>query len=157
MLTNPLTRRTTDFFVYLDTSSVVRLFQNQIVTLSVDGNWKFNTGSTMHQGEYLFLHILNMFTSILHLKFFPTIDYSNGFIAFSNKTPDFRSSLVELHICVHIFEDVLRLLDGRLNQLRGFFVNVHRIFPIEPVNDKRVSYEQKEMFFIGKSLSLRTN
>ena len=126
----------------------------------MDSNVTYENIPTKDWRGNLLSRILNMFTSVLHLKFFQPINYSARFVAFTSIAPKFCSNLVELHISMHTFDDCLYLLDGRLNQLCRFFVNVRLIWGIEPVNDNRVSYEQKEEideFFDDKFLSLRTN
>ena len=129
------------------------------ITLSVNGNITYENGPIMFQRALLFTQILNMFTNVRHLKFYQSTYRTNGHARFTNITLEFCSNLIELHIHVRYFDDCLRLLDGRLSQLRRFFVSVHRILPIDPVNDNRVSCEQKEeieVFFNDKSVSLRT-
>ena len=147
-------------FVYLDESSVIRIFQHRIVTLSVDGNVTCENIPTREWRGNLLSRISIMFTSVLHLKFFQPINYSDRFVTFYSKTPKFCSNLVELHISLLTFDDCLHLLEGRLNQLRRLLVNVRFSWSIEPMNDNRVSYEQNEeieVFFNERFISLRTN
>lgn len=135
-------RRCFDF--YLDESSVFHIFQNQIVTLSVDGNLTHEDSSTIYYNGKLFSHVLNTFTNVLHLKFYQSKFCFNSFVKFGRNTPYFSSNLVELHINVHLFDDLLYILDGRLNGLRRLFVHVYIIGLPEPIRNKRVSFEQKE-------------
>ena len=133
------------FYFCLAELSLVDISQkNQIITLSVDGDLTYKSGLTVYHTGNLFSRILNMYTNVLHLKFYQSTYSSHSFVKFSTHTPKFCSTLVELHINVQFFDDCLYLLDGRLNQLRRFFVSAHIISLPQPINDKRVSYEQKE-------------
>ena len=60
----------------------------------------------------------------------------------------FSSTLQELHINVHFFDDCVFLLDGRLNQLRNLFINVFHILPLESPIDEKVSFEKKQRITI---------
>ena len=123
---------------------MVRTFQNQIVTLSVDGNITYTKGPIMFQRALLFSQILNMFTNVRHLNFYQSTSCTNGHASFTHTTSNFCSNLVELHIYVHHFDDLLHLLDGRLPQLCRFFVTIHLILSIRSVNGNRVRYEEQE-------------
>lgn len=60
-------------------------------------------------------------------------------LTFQNEIPIFSSSiLLELHINVYILNDFLCLLDGRLNKLRRFYVNVHFFTLPSPDIDMKV-------------------
>ena len=136
----------------------MRTFENQIVTLSVDGNITYKDGPLIWQRALLFSQILNMFTNVRHLNFYQSTYCTHGHVNFTDDTLNFCSNLVELHIYVRCFDDFLHLLDGRLSQLRQFFVTIHRIWPIRLVDGNRVRCEEeKEMFFNGEFISLRTN
>ena len=57
-----------------------------------------------------------------HQWYYATIERLN----FNDQLPTFISStLIELHVDVHSSNDLLYLLDGRLNHLRIFHVTVH--------------------------------
>ncbi|CAF2962968.1 unnamed protein product [Rotaria sp. Silwood2] len=45
-------------------------------------------------------------------------------LSFDRQLPMFSSTLVELHIKVQHFDDILYLLDGRFNKLQIFYVDV---------------------------------
>jgi hypothetical protein len=127
------------FLLCLDKSSLIHMFQKQIVTLSVTGN-SDNDRYTMNHLANLFSYIVTMFTNMLHLKFYQ----SNSFILFNGQPSLFSSTLMELHINVYLFDDCLYLLDGRLSQLRMLFVNVNRIFPLRSTFNNKVRYISKK-------------
>ena len=138
------------FYFCLDESSPVHIFQNQIGTLPVDGNIIKENLTSVYDIGHLFSHILNVFTNVFRLEFYQST-HINICATFTNTTPKFCSTLVELYINVHGFNDCLYLFDGRLNQMRRFFVSIHRIVPLIPVNNNRVSYERKKKsIFKGK-------
>jgi len=90
----------------------------------------------MHKRANLFSYILNLFTNVLHLKFYQT----NSCTSFNDQSSPFPSTLVELHIKVYLFDDFLYLLDGRFSQLRTFFVHVHNIYFIRSSISNKVTY-----------------
>ena len=68
-----------------------------------------------------------MFTNLQSLSFGPSSMWYQRF-SFDMSFPTVTSSnLLELHISVDYFSDLLYLLDGRFNQLHTFNVNIHRI------------------------------
>jgi hypothetical protein len=127
------------FYLCLDESSLVRIFQNQIMTLSVTGKNGDNDGFTMNMRANLFIYILNMFTNLLHLKFYQNLNNPTEFVLFNDQSSMFCSTLVELHINVYFFDDCLFLLDGRFNQLRILLVNVFHIWRLRSTITNKVS------------------
>ncbi|CAF3538070.1 unnamed protein product [Rotaria sordida] len=68
---------------------------------------------------------ISLFTE--YLNFGPSLMWHQRF-SFDMPSPNvISSSLLELHITVFHFYDLLYLLDGRFNQLRRFHVNIYRI------------------------------
>ncbi len=132
------------FYLSLDKSSLVRIFQNQILTLSVTGKEGNHDEFIMNMRANLFTYILTMFTNLLHLKFYQNLNNPTGFVLFNDQCSMFSSTLLELHINVYYFDDCLYLLDGRFNQLRILFVNVFHIFPLRPTISNKVSYISKK-------------
>ncbi len=127
------------FYLCLDKSSLVRIFQNQIVTLSVTGKEGNHDEFTMNMRANLFTYILTMFTNLLHLKFYQNLNNPTGFVLFNDQSSMFCSTLVELHINVYFFDDCLFLLDGRFNQLRILLVNVFHIWRLRSTITNKVS------------------
>ncbi|CAF1019079.1 unnamed protein product [Rotaria sordida] len=77
--------------------------------------------------KLIFTHIFNIFTKLEYLNFGPSLMWHQRF-SFDMPSPNvISSSLLELHITVFHFNDLLYLLDGRFNQLRRFHVNIYRI------------------------------
>lgn len=125
------------FYLYLAESCPVRMFQHQLVALSVIGKRDDDDGFTMNMRANLFIYILTMFTNLLHLKFYQDFNNPTGFMLFNNRPLEFSSTLVELHINLYLFDDCLYLLDGRFNQLRMLFVDVFHIWSIRSnINNK---------------------
>src|SRR5262249_23202640 len=83
--------------------------------------------STTDINKIIFTHIFTMFTNLQCLSFGPS---SNWYQRFSFVVPSpnvISSNLLELHICVDYFSDLLYLLDGRFNQLHVLHVNIDYI------------------------------
>jgi hypothetical protein len=81
----------------------------------------------------VYTHVSIMFSNLKCLKFHP---YSDFYIAYneqlsfeSREATRSSSNLIELHISVEKFTDCLYLLDGHLEQLHTFYVNVHYFTP----------------------------
>jgi hypothetical protein len=127
-------------FLYLDESSLVRIFQNQIVTLSFTGKKGNHDRFTMNMHANLFSYILTIFTNLLHLKFYHSFNGVTSFVSFIDQFSVFSSTLVELHISVYFFDDCLYLLDGRFNLLRKLFVSIYHILPLRSTISDKVSY-----------------
>jgi hypothetical protein len=128
-----------NFLLCLDKSSLIRIFQNQIVTLSVTGNSNHDRYSMNNLANF-FSYIVTMFTNLLHLKFYQP----SSFILFNEQPSLFSSTLLELHINVYLFDDCLYILDGRLNQLHTLFVHVDQICPLRATFNNKVRYRNKK-------------
>ena len=79
----------------------------------------------------LYLPIFNLLKNVTHLDFVIKDDlkYRPLSLAGFPSTACFSSTIVYLSIKVMCIEDCLSLLDGRLNQLNTFIVEIHRISP----------------------------
>ncbi|CAF3503625.1 unnamed protein product [Rotaria sp. Silwood2] len=70
-----------------------------------------------------------MFPQLINLQFHQLSNNDCFELSFDNEIPIFSSSvLLELHISVTTSIDLLCLLDGRLNELRRFYVYVQHFF-----------------------------
>ncbi|CAF3019069.1 unnamed protein product [Rotaria sp. Silwood2] len=119
-------------FSYVNSESVRKntaftpVLKNQISSLFIDIS-KGKKISEINDNKTIFKHIFTMLTNLQHLNFGPSLMYHQRF-SFNTPSPNVISSnLLELHITVFSFIDVLYLLDGRFNQLRTFHVKVHHI------------------------------
>ena len=139
------------FYFHLDKSSLIEMFANQIITLSISGRHNKYDSDTMNTRADFLSNILMMFTNVHHLKFYQNLDYFIPSVLFPNQSSLFSSTLQELHINVYFFDDCVFLLDGRLNQLCNLFINVFHILPLRStIDDKVVSFEKrKEKQLIG--------
>lgn len=130
--------------IYLDESPVLKIFQNQIVTLCVNGEESAQDNWTMNPLAKIFLNILLTFTNLRHLKFYPSTSNRIAYISFAKQFPTFScSTLVELHMNVYRLDDCLFLLDGRLNQLRILFLTTFYILPLQSTNINKVLFYKK--------------
>ena len=128
--------------LYLDKSPLIDIFQNQIVTLNINGkedllldHWKTNRPAN------IFSNMLIMCHKLRHFKFYTSVPIGSGYISFGIQSPMFSSlTLVELHMTVHRFDECLFLLDGRLNQLRILFVTTFHILPLQRTIINKVNY-----------------
>jgi hypothetical protein len=81
-----------------------------------------------------------MFTNLQYLSFGPSSMEHQQFL-FDMPSPNIISSnLLELHIRVTYFTDLLYLLDGRFNQLHTFHVNIMLIKCTSSTIHSRVDY-----------------
>ncbi|CAF1446202.1 unnamed protein product [Rotaria sordida] len=69
-----------------------------------------------------------------------------GYLSFHDEIPIFSSLLRELHINVSSLTECLYLLDGRLNQLRIFYVNIKIIHHIAPNIDMKKKLDNLRCF-----------
>lgn len=79
-----------------------------------------------------YMRIFNLFKSVTHLDFVRKTDFRYPPFSFDDlpSTAFFSSTIVHLCIRVLDFEDCLRLLDGRINQLHTFIVEIYYISPL---------------------------
>ncbi|CAF3387253.1 unnamed protein product [Rotaria sp. Silwood2] len=78
----------------------------------------------------IFTIVLTVFNNLLYLNCDPFAESDLRRQSFYDKTPTFFSStLLELHINVASLNECLYLLDGRLNQLHTFYVDIDFFTP----------------------------
>lgn len=83
---------------------------------------------------------LLFFINLQYLKFLSPLNESMHTLLFDGKPPNiFSSILTELHVHLRSFDDCLYLLDGRLIQLRAFYVKIVSISPPSVVINNKVS------------------
>ena len=112
---------------------IITITKNQII------------GSTSDIINTVCTYVLTMCTNLLCLKFHPYFDiYVDLSERLSFESKEYSrlcsSSLIELHINVDDFTDCLYLLDGRLERLRIFYVDVRLFAPPSPTIIKKVNY-----------------
>ncbi len=86
----------------------------------------------------LFAQILNTLDKLKCLKFDSLLFYDQRMSVVYSPPMIFSSSLLELHVIVDSFDDCLYLLDGRLNQLQIFYVDVQHSFTRPGLKEKKV-------------------
>ncbi|CAF3315032.1 unnamed protein product [Rotaria socialis] len=103
----------TDMQLFTNTSSLVHIFQNQIVTLNINGKEDLlGDHLEINRQAEIFMNILIICNKLRHFKFYTSVP-------------------IELHIVVYRFDECLFLLDGRFNQLRILFVKTFHILPLQ--------------------------
>ncbi|CAF2145333.1 unnamed protein product [Rotaria magnacalcarata] len=122
----------TDMQLFTNTSSLVHIFQNQIMTLNINGEeYLLRDHLEINRQAEIFMNILIMYNKLRHFKFYTSVPIGTAYISFGIESPMFLSpTLVELHIVVYRFDEYLFLLDGRFNQLRILFVKTFHILPL---------------------------
>ena len=79
-----------------------------------------------------------------HFQFDTLVPMSSGYVLFGRESPVFFSStLLELHLTVHLFDECLFLLDGRFSQLRVLVVTTARIYHPQRTMINKVSLREK--------------
>ncbi|CAF1163192.1 unnamed protein product [Rotaria sordida] len=122
---------------------LTRAFKNQISTvLSTISN---NKGDLSAKNEIMTVcsHIFTAFPNLLYLNFHQLSDRNIERLSFDCQIPMFSSTLIELHIKVQRFDDILYLLDGRFNKLCIFYVDVINIACTRtslPIINNKVGY-----------------
>ncbi|CAF4558981.1 unnamed protein product [Rotaria sp. Silwood2] len=88
----------------------------------------------------IFTIVLTVFNNLLYLNCDPFAESDLRRQSFYDKTPTFFSStLLELHINVASLNECLYLLDGRLNQLHTFYVDIDFFTPpSKMIKDKKL-------------------
>jgi hypothetical protein len=129
-------------YLDLDKSPLIDIFQNQIVTLNINGKKDLLLDHLQtNRPTNIFLNMLTICHKLRHFKFYTSVPIGSGFISFGIQSPMFSSStLVELHMTVYRFDECLFLLDGRLNQLRILFVTTFHILPLQRTIINRANY-----------------
>jgi hypothetical protein len=73
--------------------------------------------------------MFKIFSQLINLQFHQLSNNDCFELSFDNEIPIFSSSiLLELHVTVSTSIDLLCLLDGRLNEIRRFYVYVQYFF-----------------------------
>ncbi|CAF1383289.1 unnamed protein product [Rotaria magnacalcarata] len=123
----------TDMQLFTNTSYLVHIFQNQIVTLNINGEEDLlEDHLEINRQAEIFMNILIMCNKLRHFKFYTSVPIGTAYISFGIESPMFLSpTLVELHIVVYRFDECLFLLDGRFNQLRILFVKTFHILSLK--------------------------
>ena len=98
--------------------------KNRVRSLSIDMDTNGRIRPRRNTSEGLLTHILSTFSNLRRLNLNPSALWHQHFF-FEMLSPSVKSSiLLELHVCVFSFNDCLRFLDGRFNQLRIFDVKI---------------------------------
>ncbi|CAF1579846.1 unnamed protein product [Rotaria sp. Silwood1] len=137
-------------YLFYHECSDFHIFKNQILSLVIkldDKKQPFIRNILTH----IFRYILTMFTNLCYLNFQASSIYSQQ-ISFDTlpRKPIFSSTLLKLHVNLENFNDCLYLLDGRLNQLHTFYVN------ISIINSYRTIINKEKLFNL-KCFSLTCN
>jgi hypothetical protein len=138
-----LSRKITCLYLCLDKSPLINIFQNQIVTLNINGGKEDGLLDHLEIDRLaiIFMNILIMCHKLRHFKFYTSVPWGCKYISFGKQSPMFSSSrLVELHMNVYRFDECLFILDGRLNQLRILSVTTFHILPLQRTMINKVNY-----------------
>ncbi|CAF2910550.1 unnamed protein product [Rotaria sp. Silwood2] len=126
--------------LFVDASSLIQTYKNQITSLIIDITTNKEQLSIKDVNILVFTHIFITYTNLQYLNFGPTSS-DNQCLTFPNSSPTFISSnLLELHVCLGNFIDCLYILDGRFNQLRMFHVEIHEISIFDRELNNKVNY-----------------
>jgi hypothetical protein len=86
-------------------------------------------------------NVLMVFTNLRYLNCDPFFELDRPRLLFYEKAPTFFSStLMELHIKVMDIDECLYLLDGRLYQLRTFYVDIKYVDHRSAMISQKVRY-----------------
>ena len=78
--------------------------------------------------RFLFANVFQILPKLIHLHLFQLSNMDSSYLSFGDQFPMFSSSiLVQLDINLDNLSDCLYFLDGRLHQLRSFYVNIRNI------------------------------
>ena len=110
----------------------IRIFKEQILHLVVTIMDKSESASLSDVAMNVYMRIFNLFSSVTHLDFVFKSDFRHPPFSLEDlpSTACFSSTIVHLSIKVLTFTDCLCLLDGRLNQLQTFIVEIYYITPL---------------------------
>ncbi|CAF1289888.1 unnamed protein product [Rotaria sp. Silwood1] len=118
--------------LFNDDIAFTHVNKNQISSLVIDISKDKNYISRQDITNTIFTNIFTMFTNLQYLNFSPTLIWHQR-LSFDMVSPNVLSSnLLELHVSVIYFTDLLYLLNECFNQLRILYVNVHRIIGRSP-------------------------
>lgn len=141
--------------IYLiDESPLANIFKNNITHLALTIDKKgFESSSTMDLRENLLKHIFDRFTNLIELDFNQS-NIDGRPLLCVHRLPSitcYSTSLIHLSISVHIFDDCLCLLDGRLPQLRKLCVLIEKVdtpsLPIENLVRDYISINMLKLIF----------
>ncbi|CAF4387671.1 unnamed protein product, partial [Rotaria sp. Silwood2] len=117
-----------------------RTFKNQILAFRINITRNVDGYLTEKIIIDIFTYILNTFTNVRYLNYDGSSIYYPR-LSFDISPPMFTSSnLLELHVGVNYFTDILYLCDGRFNQLHTLYVNVYQIQYPNLIIDNTVDY-----------------
>ncbi|CAF4409010.1 unnamed protein product [Rotaria socialis] len=112
--------------VFADESPLLHIFNNkkiQSLVITMIGNKTKTSASDFVTS--IFTVVLSVFNNLLYLNCNPFAESHLRRLSFGEKTPTFFSlTLLELYVNVEKLNDCLNLLDGHLNQLRIFYVDI---------------------------------
>jgi hypothetical protein len=132
----------------LDDSPFAHVFKEQILQLVVILPENSGIVPWTEASSNVFYRIINTFSNLTHLDFGCCDPSLSTELSFDGLPANacFSSTLVDLRVDVNAFDDCLRLLDGRLEHLQRFIVEVD-IMPHEPPNiDNTVCRARKRPF-----------
>ncbi|CAF1372803.1 unnamed protein product [Rotaria magnacalcarata] len=113
--------------LFTDDITFTCIVKNQISSLIIDISQDKKQILTTNMNKIIFTRIFTMFTNLQYLDFGPSSIWYQR-ISFDMPFPTITClNLLELHICVNYFSDLLYLLDGRFNKLHTLHVNIYHI------------------------------
>ena len=116
---------------FLEETSFIGICNGQISHAVVTMVDKSESVSLSDVAMNLYLAIFNLFGSVTHLNFVikDGFQYPPLSLDYLPSTAYFSSTIVHLSIKLLDLEDCILLLDGRLNQLHTFIVEIFYIYP----------------------------
>jgi len=118
------------FLFFLEKNLTIHKLKNQISILYLSINDHQNELIHDNITKFLFENILKIFPNLIDLRFFKLSSIDLNYLSFNDKIKIFPSNLVELHINVDGLNDCLYLLNGELNNLENFYVNINHIYSL---------------------------
>lgn len=121
-------QREIPYSISLEENSSIIKWKNQILVLFLTIT---NTNDELSRNEitrFLFENIFQVLSKLMRLHLFQLSNTDLSHLSFGDQFPMFSSSiLVQLNINLDNLSDCLYFLDGRLHQLRSFYVNIRNI------------------------------
>jgi hypothetical protein len=114
--------------------------KRQIVSLAIDVGEMGQQTVTLDKNTDLFTQFFSIFTNLQYLKFLSTSIWHQKLRFDRSSLTVFSSSLLELHVNLHYFNDCLYLLDERFNQLRTLYVNIFAIMTPRLIIKNKVNH-----------------
>ncbi|CAF4241865.1 unnamed protein product [Rotaria sp. Silwood2] len=139
--------------VFADGSPVFHIFNKKIQSLVITMIGNETQTSKSDFVTSIFTIVLTVFNNLLYLNCDPFAESDLRRQSFYDKTPTFFSStLLELHINVASLNECLYLLDGRLNQLHTFYVDIDFFTPpSKMIKDKKLLPNMRCFLLMSKS------